>query len=138
MNKSASEVIKHLDLLERKLGSDNFKNIFKTITVDNGSEFLDHKGMEKSITDPENRTLVYYCHPYSSYERGSNENQNKLVRRWYPKGYDLDQVSDPEIIRLNSWINNLPRKIFGGLSSYEVICNSLPEDLISLLNFTPT
>ena len=137
MDKSTSEVVKHLNLLEEKLGSDNFKRIFKTITVDNGSEFLDHKGMETG-SDSSQRTTVYYCHPYSSYERGSNENQNKLVRRWYPKGYDLDQVSDPEIQRLNNWINDLPRKIFNGLSSLDVIRSFLPDDQISLLNYSPT
>ena len=95
-NKSSAEVVRHLNSLERKLGCKSFSDIFKTITVDNGSEFLDHASMEKSIRNKRNRTTIYYCHPYSSYERGSNENQNKLVRRWFPKGFDIDKISSSD------------------------------------------
>ena len=78
-------VVRALDCIEKKWG-DLFPEVFKTITVDNGTEFSDCKGIEKSILMDGNRTKVYYCHPYSSYERGSNENQNRLVRRKIPKG----------------------------------------------------
>ena len=66
---------------------------FKTITVDNGREFMDVEGMERSRRNKKPRTSIYYCHPYSSYERGSNENQNKLVRRHIPKGTNFDGIS---------------------------------------------
>ncbi len=133
MNKSTSEVVKHLNILERKLGTNNFRDIFKTITVDNGSEFLDYKGMEKCRKSNKQRTKVYYCHPYSSYERGSNENQNRLIRRWYPKGYDLDKLTEPDVYNLNVWINRLPRRLFKGKCSFEQIQSYLSDSLIALL-----
>ena len=53
------------------------------------------------------------CHPYSSYERGSNENLNKMFRRLFPKGTDFDYVDDEEIIKAADWMNNYPREILG-------------------------
>lgn len=105
-------VVRALDCIEKKWG-DLFPEVFKTITVDNGTEFSDCKGIEKSILTDGNRTKVYYCHPYSSYERGSNENQNRLVRRKIPKGVNFDDKSIEEIQEVEDWINNYPRKMFG-------------------------
>lgn len=88
-----------------------FKNVFRSITVDNGCEFQDFNGIERSIYTKSKRTQVYYCHP-SSYERGSNENQNKLIRRHYPKGTSFDSLKQSDVDKLQGWINNYPRKIF--------------------------
>lgn len=59
------------------------------------------------------RTKIYYCHPYSSYERGSNENVNKMIRRWFPKGTDFRKVTAKAIQKVEDWINNYPREILG-------------------------
>ena len=80
-DKTANSVVKAIDRIERQLGSKRFRSIFKTITVDNGGEIMDTEGIESSVLCKSKRTHLYYCHPYSSYERGSNENQNKLIRR---------------------------------------------------------
>ncbi len=57
-----------------------------TITVDNGTEFLNSKELESSVREAQNKRFkVYYAHPYSSWERGSNENANKIIRRFIPK-----------------------------------------------------
>jgi IS30 family transposase len=109
---TAANVIACVDTLEKKWG-DRFSTVFKTITVDNGTEFSDSKGLEKSILQDGNRTKVYYCHPYSSYERGSNENQNKLVRRKVPKGTNFDDRTEQDIQEIENWINNYPRLLFG-------------------------
>lgn len=106
------QVCQALDSLERKW-SNLFSVVFKTITVDNGSEFSDCAGMEKSAIGDGNRTKVYYCHPYSSYERGSNEVQNRLVRRKIPKGTNFDDKTEEEIQGVEDWINNYPRRMFG-------------------------
>lgn len=98
--------------LEREYGA-NFSKIFRTITVDNGSEFSDCAGMEKSCRRKGNRTKIYYCHPYSLYERGSNENVNKMIRRWFPKGTDFRKVTAKAIQKVEDWINNYPREILG-------------------------
>ena len=74
------------DVYKRQEWGERFGQVFKTITVDNGSEFADWEGMQQSATDEsEKRVTVFYCHPYCSFERGSNENQNRLVRRKIPK-----------------------------------------------------
>lgn len=101
-DKTAASVIKALNALEKQLGSELFAQVFQTITVDNGSEFSDYEGIEKSLIHKgHKRTKVYFCHPYSAYERGSNENQNRMVRRHYPKGYDFTNTTPAEIRKLH-------------------------------------
>ena len=60
---------------------------------------------------------MYFAHPYSSWERGTNENINKMIRRFIPKGVDIANYSIKEIERIQNWINNYPRRILGGLSA---------------------
>jgi len=118
--KTQEAVIAALDKLEMKY-KEGFREKFKTFTVDNGVEFLNHKGIEGSkINESENRVKVYYAHPYSSWERGTNENINKLIRRFIPKGTDIDVVSEERIKYIENWINNYPRRIFGYKSSKEM------------------
>ena len=80
---------------------------FLTLTVDNGSEFADYNGMKKVVPE------IYYCHPYSSYERGSNENHNKLVRRFFPKGESMASKTQTDADEASRFMNNLPRRILG-------------------------
>ena len=68
--------------------------------------------MEGSVLGEGKRTFVFYCHPYSSWERGSNENNNRLIRRHIPKGTDFDENTDADIAYIENWINNYPRAIF--------------------------
>lgn len=107
---TAESVVDALDRLERRWGR-MFKQVFKTITVDNGTEFSSCEKMERSVLGEEKRTKVYYCHPYSSWERGTNEVTNKMIRRKVPKGTDFDHKTDIEIQAIEDWINNYPRKI---------------------------
>ena len=116
-SKSQEDVVNCLNQIENKIGSEDFKKYYKTITCDNGTEFLDSVGIVSSINSSEKRTDLYYCHPYCSSERGSNENANRLIRRWIPKGSDISQYSDEYIKQVQDWLNNYPRKIFNGLSS---------------------
>ena len=115
-SKTTAEVVRALNRLERDMGA-KFKRIFQTITIDNGSEFMDTMGIEKSCRTKGPRTKVYYCHPYSSWERGSNENANGIIRRFIPKGTPIEQYSDEDIARVERWINNYPRKILGYLTA---------------------
>lgn len=116
-SKSSSSVVHALNMLERKYGSKKFRAKFKTITCDNGCEFLNSKDIEKSRYTKGNRTVVYYCHPYSSWERGTNENINRMIRRFFPKGINFDEVTKQQVAMVEAWINNYPRRILGGLSS---------------------
>ena len=116
-DKTQSSVVHALNMLERKLGSKAFREKFRTITCDNGVEFLNGKGIEKSRYTKGNRTTLYYCHPYSAWERGTNENINRLIRRFFPKGIDFDTVTAKQVQFVEDWINNYPRRILGGVSS---------------------
>jgi IS30 family transposase len=58
------------------------------------------------------RTKAYFSHPYSSWGRGTNENMNKMIRRFIQKGVDIANYSDKEIKRIQNWINNYPRRLF--------------------------
>jgi len=106
-------VIEAIDRLERRYKS-KFQTIFKSITMDNGSEFLDMANLERSCLKAGTmRTTCYYAHPYSSWERGSNENQNKLIRRFVPKGFNIGKLTNKDVKRIENWMNNYPRKILG-------------------------
>ena len=70
-----------------------FLALFKSITFDNETEFRDFKGMSKSIFDNESRTKVYYANPYHSWERGSNENGNRMMRKFFSKGTDFSIIN---------------------------------------------
>lgn len=120
----AANVVKALDRLERKLGA-AFYSVFRSITVDNGSEFSDCEGMERSCRRRGKRTTVYYCHPYSSFERGSNERQNGMIRRLFPKGTDFSGVSLQKVRQSEEWVNNYPRRMFNFRSSAEVFADCL-------------
>ena len=126
-DQKAESVVDALDRLERKWG-DMFSKVFRSITVDNGVEFSDCKGMERSALTPgEKRTYLFYCHPYSSYERGTNENTNKLIRRHIPKGEDFDEKQDRDIEFIENWINTYPRGIFGFKTSEELFKEELEK-----------
>ena len=102
-----------LDKLEIKLGSE-FKVKFKSITFDNGSEFLNWESLEASILKKaDKRTTIYFAHSYSSWERGTNENHNRMIRRFVYKGLNIDGFSEEEIKSVEDWMNNYPRRILG-------------------------
>ena len=117
-------VVKVLDRLERKLGKD-FQRIFQSITVDNGSEFQDCDGMQKSLRRRQPRTTIYYCHPYTASERGSNENMNRIIRRFFPKGTNFDEVTAAEVAQAETWMNDYPRAILGWRSAGALFEESL-------------
>jgi IS30 family transposase len=115
-HKTQDEVKKVLDCLEAKYGNEKFRQIFKTLTCDNGCEFLNQAKLEKSIGDG-NRLTVYYCHPYSAYERGTNENINRMIRRYIPKGSDIGNYTPAQIQKIQDHINSTPRLVLEGYPS---------------------
>lgn len=118
---NTENVIKCLNIIERKYG-ELFPKIFKTITVDNGAEFSSFEEMEKSCFKEKSkpRTKIYYCHPYCSSERGSNERMNREIRRRIPKGTDLSLFTDSDIEELEHWLNNCPRKLLNYATPQEL------------------
>ncbi len=124
-DKTKTSVVKIIDRLQSRFGS-SFSQVFKTITCDNGIEFVDAHGIQFDKSGNK-RVDLYYCHPYTSCERGSNENQNRLIRKHYPKGCTFTRVTRSDIVRLENWINNYPRKLFGWRSSNDMFDAALKE-----------
>lgn len=112
-DKSSKSVVSELRKISKKY-KNTFSKKFKSITTDNGSEFMDAFQME------ELGTIVYYAHSYCSWERGSNENANRLIRRFLKKGTEFDKITKKRIQEIEDWINNYPRKLFEGKTSNEI------------------
>lgn len=91
-----------------------------SLTSDNGWEFSQLPQWEEETHIP-----VYFAHPYSAYERGTNENYNGLVRRFFPKGTDFTKISEDKIHEVEQRINNMPRKLHGFKSSSQVYAQML-------------
>lgn len=104
-DKSADSVLNAFQKIQSELGN-SFSRVFRTITTDNGSEFSRLAELEVG-TD----TKVYFTHPYTSCEKGSIENHNGLIRRFIPKGKRIADCSEDDILAVELWANNLPRKI---------------------------
>ena len=104
-DKNAKSVVNRLRGLQRFYGA-SYSKIFKSITVDNGTEFSDIRGMKRFSS-----TKFYYCHPYSSWERGTNENRNKMIRRFIPKYTPIKKYSTDYIKSVENFINNYPMRI---------------------------
>jgi len=121
----AESVVKALDHLERKLGAKDFRERFKSITMDNGPEFSDWRSLEQSCVTGKKRTSAYYCHPYSVWERGTVEQSIGLIRRFIPKGSDIGKLSVTDIQGIEYWLNDLPRRILNGESAK--IASGRPE-----------
>lgn len=116
-NRKAATIRKVFDHLEEK--TPDFKSIFRTITTDNGSEFLQYDLLRTSIYGGE-RFQIYYCHSYAAWEKGSNENHNRMIRRFFPKGTDFGKISQKQISDLQDWMNHYPRKILNWKSPSEI------------------
>lgn len=103
-SKDATQVRKQMTGTARRVD----KRLFKTLTLDNGKEFAQHRGMERDTG-----ARVYFATPYHSWERGSNENVNGLIRRLHPKGSDFSRLDAMQLRRTEQWLNTRPRKILG-------------------------
>lgn len=117
-NKQASSVRTVFDRLEAKLP--DFRQRFRSITTDNGSEFLRYEELRQSIYGGI-RFEIYYCHSYAAWEKGTNENHNRMIRRWFPKGTDFEEVSLKRIAEIQDWMNSYPRKILGWKAPNEMV-----------------
>lgn len=122
---TAECVVAQLDRLEHSLKTD-FGKIFKSFSLDNGSEFADAAGMAAPLSGAECfRTALYYCHPRAAFERGSNENNNKLIRRFVPKGKSFDGKTEEDIAKIQAFMNAYPRKLLDWDSSGERLMGEL-------------
>lgn len=117
-NRKAATIRRAINQIERN--TPNFRQVFKSISTDNGSEFMEYEKLIRSIYGGQ-RFKVYYCHSYAAWEKGTNENHNRMIRRFYPKGTDFSRVTKAQIAELQEWMNNYPRKVLGWMTPQDLI-----------------
>ncbi|MGI6738600.1 MAG: IS30 family transposase [Christensenellales bacterium] len=129
-SQTQKSVLNIFDSLEKEMGIECFTKVFKSITVDNGSEFLDWRSIETSINPDyrEKRTQIYFCDSYSSWQRGSNEQLNGQIRRFIKKGSAISDYSKQQIKSLVIWLNTNPRKILNGFSPNQYLKNIMKNE----------
>ncbi len=99
-----------------------YARLFRSITLDNGSEFVHCAALETESLH------IYFAHPYSAWERGANENYNGIIRRYIPKGKDMTHYTQADLNRINHQIDSLPRKRHG-YKTAEMMFNTELEKL---------
>jgi IS30 family transposase len=128
-NRSAEALRKELDVLERQIGPTLFRQLFRSVTADNGGEFSDIEGIEYSALSTKQRLILYFAHPYSSFERGTNENHNGIIRRFVPKGSDIGEYTKKTVRSVQDWMNCYPRKILNGMTPRMALQAELGSEL---------
>jgi transposase, IS30 family len=122
--RSANEVQKSIEMLLGK----HYPWI-KTLTVDNGKEFTNHEQLAKNLN-----FNVFFCDPYSPWQRGLNENQNGLIRQYIPKSTSFENLMDHDIANIASRLNNRPRKTLGFETPKEALNKYLCKNNFALIN----
>lgn len=107
----------------KKILKNNLNDIIKSISTDNGAEFSAWKEIQEILN-----TTVYFCHPYASFEKGTNEKHNGIIRYFIPKGKLIENYSNKEINDIANWMNNYPRKIFGYKTPNEKLKEEIKDD----------
>lgn len=120
--KTKEDVINKIKRI-KKILKNNLNEIIKSISTDNGSEFSAWKEIQKILN-----TTVYFCHPYASFEKGTNEKHNGIIRYFIPKGKLIENYSNKEINDIANWMNNYPRKIFGYKTPLEMLKEEINDD----------
>lgn len=118
-DRRAATIRQTFDRMERSMGKQAFRRKFRSITTDNGPEFLEHEQLISSIYGGE-RFRVFYCHSYAAWEKGSNENSNRIIRRFFPKGTDFAKVTRRQVAEVEIWMNHYPRRSLGWKCPAEV------------------
>ena len=116
--KTAEEVVNKFNKMKEFMKI-HYNKIFKSITTDNGTEFSDFLNIIKDT-----KTKIYFCHPYCSGEKGTNEKHNSIIRYFIPKGTLIEKYSYKDINKIAEWMNNYPRKIL----NYKTPLEALQEE----------
>lgn len=119
--KTASAVVEKFEQIKEFM-KNNFDKIFKSITTDNGTEFSDFLNIIKNT-----KAKIYFCHPYCSGEKGTNEKHNSIIRYFIPKGSLIEKYSCKKINEIVSWMNNYPRKILNYKTPLEALLDEFND-----------
>lgn len=119
--KTAKEVVNKFNEIKIFMKK-NFNKVFKSITTDNGSEFSDFLEIIKDT-----KAKIYFCHPYCSGEKGTNEKSNSMIRYFIPKGKLIENYSYADINDIVKWMNNYPRKILNYKTPLEALLEEFDD-----------
>ena len=131
---NSQSVIDYFDILEEKFGTDNFKKIFPVILTDNGSEFSNPTAIETSILSKQQRTRVFYCDPYSSWQKAKVENNHTNLRRILAKGISFDSLNQNDINLVLSHLNSYMRKSYDDIPAITRFNNIFGKNILELLD----
>lgn len=123
-SKSADEVVNKFNQIKNFMRT-HYNKIFKSLTTDNGTEFSGFLNIIKDTT-----TDIYFCHPYCSGEKGSDERNNEIIRYFIPKGTLIENFSYDEINKIADWMNNYPRKILEYKTPLEALLEEFDDKAI--------
>lgn len=124
-------VILKLKELEENIGNELWNKISEIILTDNGKEFYNYEKFQNAF----NTSNIYYCHPYSSFEKGSIENSHELIRRVIPKGVSLKPYTQHDINILINNINSLYRESLDGKCPFDLIKDFIPLDILKKMGY---
>lgn len=116
--KTAEEVVNKFNQIKDFMKA-NYNKVFKSLTTDNGTEFSDFLGIIK-----DSKTKIFFCHPYCSGEKGTNEKHNSIIRYFIPKKTLIENYSCKDINKITDWMNNYPRKVL----DYKTPLEALQEE----------
>lgn len=134
-NHTSKSVVEALDYIEYKLGPDMFNSIFEVILTDNGHEFTDIEGMERSIFGGK-RTTVYFCEPNRSDQKSQCETNHKLIRYIIPKKTSFEFLTQDKVNLMMNHINSYPRKSLGGKTPHNLASICLPKRFFDELDLS--
>ena len=133
LNKHTSaDVVDALDKIEMIIGTDMFRECFPLILTDNGHEFADIDGMERSINGGK-RTMIFFCEPNRSDEKGACENNHKYMRYVIPKGTTIEPLDQSAVNLMMDHVNSFCRRSLMGKCPFDMAENILPRDFFALL-----
>lgn len=119
--------------IKDKISINIYSKLFRIILTDNGIEFYDPMHIEIDYNTGEKLSNVFYCEPYSSWQKGCIEKNHEYIRKIFPKGTNFDDFNDKEIQKLEDTINNIPRESLNKETPYNLFKKEYPE-IIEKLN----
>ena len=133
-SQTQEEVLRVFNLLEERLGTILFRRLFEIILTDGGTEFANREGLERS-SGKGTRTTVYYCDPYSFWQKGCCEKNHEYIRYVRKKGSSFDDLEQSDVDLLANHINSTKRDSLNGHSPFELSQMLLDEKLLTVMNY---
>lgn len=128
------EVTKVFNLIKKSIGEDNFKQLFEIILTDNGWEFSKPDDIEFNHVTGEKLCNVFYCEPYSSWQKGGLERNHQFIRYIIQKGITFDNLNQKKVIKMMNHINNVSRKSLNYHSPYQLFTETHGKDISNKLH----